>query len=114
MKPMSKYQAIVALSRLRAFEIAIDASIGNGESAALIQVALAPSVSGDLLGGTTNPAYQQECVTNATQDAPAMIRSVRHAVLANGATIQPAVKNITAGDLDLNIQKMVMTVRLSP
>jgi len=99
---------------LRTFEIAVDASIGNGQSGTASQIAVAPAVNGDLIGATTNAPYQQECMTNATQDAPCMIRSVRHAVLANGVTIQPAVKNITAGDLDLNVLRMVMTIRPSP
>jgi hypothetical protein len=94
----------------RYFEICVEASIGNGESGAAIEVAVAASVNGDV-SSTTDYAIQQQAVTNATQDVPNYVHATRYAVLTNGFTIDPIVKNITAGDLDLNIQKLVMTVR---
>ena len=98
----------------RYFEFCVEASIGNGESGAAINIAVAPDVNGALIGTSDSPDYEQSSFTNATQDVPTYIHAVRYVSLQNGDTIQPVVKNITAGDLDLNIQKMVMTVRPSP
>lgn len=97
----------------RTWEITVAASIGNAESAAAIHLALAASVNGDVTG-TDDFAFQQESFTNAAQNIPTFLHAVRVTELDTADTIDPVFKNITAGDLNLNIQKMVMTLRPLP
>lgn len=95
------------------YEFGFDASIGNGSSGTSLRIAIAASHNGDVVG-MTDFNFQQESSTEAAENAPTMIRAVRRIVLANGDTIQPMVKNVTAGGDSLLVQRAVMTARPSP